>query len=86
MTRSCDYLAHADRAASRRTTWVFRFGDDASYTIHFDRRALDTTARGGRGCVIVETSPDEWVKFLSADVEGRRRWLRSGAPREQAAP
>jgi hypothetical protein len=24
----------------------------------------------------VETSPDEWVQFLSADVEGRRRWLR----------
>ena len=26
--------------------------------------------------VIVQTSPDEWVKCLSADVEGRRRWLR----------
>jgi DNA-binding HxlR family transcriptional regulator len=26
--------------------------------------------------VIVQTSPDEWVKGLSADVEGRRRWLR----------
>jgi hypothetical protein len=26
--------------------------------------------------VVVQTTPEEWVKFLSTDVEGRRRWLR----------
>jgi hypothetical protein len=35
--------------------------------------------QNGQSCLVlsqVETSPEEWVKFLSADVEGRRRWLR----------
>ena len=70
------YLAHRRPRGTRRTTWVFRFGDDRSYTIHFDG-ARWTRQRGEVAAdVIVETSPDEWVKFLSADVEGRRRWLR----------
>ena len=70
------YLAHRRPRGTRRTTWVFRFGDDRSYTIRFDG-ARWTRQRGEVAAdVIVETSPDEWVKFLSADVEGRRRWLR----------
>src|SRR5439155_869828 len=60
----------------RRTTWVFRFGEARSYTIRFGG-ARWTRQRGEAAAdVIVQTSPDEWVKFLSADVEGRRRWLR----------
>jgi DNA-binding HxlR family transcriptional regulator len=70
------YLAHRRPRGAGRTTWVFRFGDDRSYTIRFDG-ARWTRQRGEAAAdVIVETSPDEWVKFLSADVEGRRRWLR----------
>lgn len=72
------YLAHRRPRGTGRTTWVFRFGDDRSYTIRFDG-ARWTRQRGevaAAADVIVQTSPDEWVKFVSADVEGRRRWLR----------
>jgi len=72
------YLAHRRPPGTRRTTWVFRFGDDRSYTVRFDgarwaRQRGESTAAAD---VIVQTSPEEWVKFLSTDVEGRRRWLR----------
>ena len=70
------YLAHRRPRGTRRTSWVFRFGEDRSYTIRFDG-ARWTRQRGEAAAdVIVQTSPDEWVKCLSADVEGRRRWLR----------
>jgi DNA-binding HxlR family transcriptional regulator len=70
------YLSHRRLRGRGRTTWVFRFGDDRSYTIHFDG-ARWTRQRGETAAdVIVQTSPDELVNFLSADVEGRRRWLR----------
>jgi DNA-binding HxlR family transcriptional regulator len=70
------YLAHRRTRATRRVTWVVRFGGDRSYTIRFDG-ARWTRQRGETGAdVVVQTSPEEWVKFLSADVEGRRRWLR----------
>ena len=72
------YLAHRRPRGTGRTTWVFRFGDDRSYTIRFDG-ARWTRQRGevaAAADVIVRTSPGQWVKFVSADVEGRRRWLR----------
>jgi DNA-binding HxlR family transcriptional regulator len=70
------YLSHRRPRGRGRTTWVFRFGDDRSYTIHFDG-ARWTRQRGETAAdVIVQTSADELVNFLSADVEGRRRWLR----------
>ena len=70
------YLSHRQPRGRGRTTWVFRFGDDRSYTIHFDG-ARWTRQRGETAAdVIVQTSPDELVNFLSADAEGRRRWLR----------
>jgi DNA-binding HxlR family transcriptional regulator len=72
------YLAHRRPQGRGRTTWVFRFGNGRSYTIRFDG-ARWTRQRGEAAAdVIVQTSPEEWVKFLSADVEGRRRWLRKG--------
>jgi len=70
------YLARRRPPITDRTTWLFRFGDDRSYSIRFDG-ARWTRQRGEAAAdVIVQTSPDEWVHFLSADVEGRRRWLR----------
>jgi hypothetical protein len=55
---------------------VFRFGHDRSYTIRFDG-ARWTRQRGEAAAdVIVQTSPEDWVRFLGADTEGRRRWLR----------
>ncbi len=76
MDATVRYLAHRRTRATRRTSWAFSFGDDRSYTIRFDG-ARWTRQRGEAAAdVVVETSPEEWVKFLSADVEGRRRWLR----------
>jgi DNA-binding HxlR family transcriptional regulator len=70
------YLAYRRPEGTGRPTWVFRFGDDRSYTIRFDG-ARWTRQRGEAAAdVLVQTSPDEWVNFLSADVEERRRWLR----------
>ena len=70
------YLAHRGPRGTGRTTWVFRFGDDRSYTIRFDGTRWIRQRGEGAADVVVQTTPDEWVKFLSADVEGRRRWLR----------
>jgi DNA-binding HxlR family transcriptional regulator len=70
------YLAYRRPEGTGRPTWVFRFGDDRSYTIRFDG-ARWTRQRGEAAAdVLVQASPDEWVNFLSADVEDRRRWLR----------
>jgi DNA-binding HxlR family transcriptional regulator len=70
------YLAHRRPRVTGRPSWLFRFGDDRSYTIRFDG-ARWTRQRGEAAAdVIVQTSPEEWVNFLSADVEARRRWLR----------
>ena len=70
------YLAHRRPRGTGRTTWVFRFGDDRGYTIRFDGTRWIRQRGEGAADVVVQTTPDEWVKFLSADVEGRRRWLR----------
>ena len=70
------YLAHRRPRGTGRTTWVFRFGDDRSYTIRFDGTRWIRQRGEGAADVVVQTTPDEWVKFLSADVAGRRRWLR----------
>jgi len=51
---------------------------DASLRIRFDG-ARWTRQRGEAAAnIIVLASPDERVNFLSRDVEGRRRWLRTG--------
>jgi DNA-binding HxlR family transcriptional regulator len=75
------YLAHHQPRATRRIAWAFCFGDDRSYTIRFNG-ARWTRQRGEAAAdVVVQTSPEEWVKFLSADFEGRRRWLRKRGAR-----
>jgi DNA-binding HxlR family transcriptional regulator len=71
------YLAHRRPRGPGRPTWVFRFGDDRTYTIRFDGVRWTRQCGESPADVIVQTSPDEWVSFLSADVEGRRRWLRT---------
>src|SRR5215470_19272810 len=71
------YLAHRRPRGLGRPTWVFRFDDERSYTIRFDGGRWTRRRGESRADVIVQTSPDEWVSFLSADVEGRRRWLRT---------
>ena len=70
------YLDHRHVRAARPTAWVIRFGDDRSYTIRFDGARWSRQRGDAPSDVTVQTSPADWVKFLSADVEGRRRWLR----------
>ena len=50
--------------------------NDRSYTIRFDGARWSRQRGDASADVSVQTSPAEWVTFLSADVEGRRRWLR----------
>jgi DNA-binding HxlR family transcriptional regulator len=70
------YLAQCRTRGARRMAWSFRFGDDRSYTIRFDGTRWIRQRGEAAADVVVQTTPEEWVKFLSTDVEGRRRWLR----------
>jgi DNA-binding HxlR family transcriptional regulator len=76
MDATVRYLAHRRPRGTRRTTWVFRFGDDRSYTIRFDGTRWIRQRGEAAADVVVQTTPEEWVKFLSTEVEDRRRWLR----------
>src|SRR2546422_5955461 len=70
------YLNRRRVRAERHVVWVIHFGEDRSYTIRFDGTRWSRQRGAASADVTVQTSPPEWVKFLSADVEGRRRWLR----------
>ena len=74
--RTVRYLDHRGVRTARPTIWVIRFGDDRSCTIRFDGARWSRQRGDGAADVIVQTSPAEWVTFLGADVDGRRRWLR----------
>ena len=70
------YLAQRRMRGARRMAWVFRFGGDRSYTIRFDGTRWIRERGEAAADVVVQTTPEELVQFLSTDVEGRRRWLR----------
>ncbi len=70
------YLNRRRVRAERQVVWVIQFGEDRSYTIRFDGTRWSRQRGAASADVTVQTSPPEWVKFLSADVEGRGRWLR----------
>jgi len=70
------YLHRRRVRAERHVVWVIHFGEDRSYTIRFDGTRWSRQRGAASADVTVQTSPPEWVKCLSADVEGRRRWLR----------
>jgi DNA-binding HxlR family transcriptional regulator len=70
------YLNRRGVRAPRHVVWVIHFGEDRSYTIRFDGGRWSRQRGEAHADVTVQTSPQEWVKFLSADPEGRRRWLR----------
>lgn len=70
------YLNRRRVRAARRVVWVILFGEDRSYTIRFDGARWSRQRGAAPADVTVQTSPPEWVKFLSADPKGRRRWLR----------
>ena len=58
--------------------WVLRFGGDRTYTIRFDgRRWSRQRGEGGAADIVIDTTPQAWVRFLALDRDGRRRWLRA---------
>ena len=69
------YLERRGARPARSLAWVVRFPDDRSYTIRFDGEHWSRQRGEAAADVVVETSPDGWVRFLDADREGRRRWL-----------
>ncbi len=69
------YLEHRGVRLARPTAWVVRFGGDRSYTIRFDGEHWSRHRGEAAADIVVETSPEGWVRFLAADREGRRRWL-----------
>jgi len=69
------YLERRGARPARPLAWVVRFPDDRSYTIRFDGEHWSRQRGEATADVVVETSPDGWVRFLAADREGRRRWL-----------
>ena len=70
------YLGHRRVRPARPVAWVVRFGNDRSYTIRFDGARWSRQRGEEAADVIVQTSPEDWVRFLGADLDGRRRWLR----------
>jgi DNA-binding HxlR family transcriptional regulator len=70
------YLNRRRVRAARRVVWAVHFGEDRSYTIRFDGARWSRQRGAAPADVTVQTSPPEWVKFLSTDPKGRRRWLR----------
>jgi DNA-binding HxlR family transcriptional regulator len=69
------YLERRSVRPTRPVAWVVRFGDDRSYTIRFDGERWSRQRGEGTADVVVDTSPEGWIKFLAADRAGRRRWL-----------
>lgn len=69
------YLERRRVRPASPVAWVVRFPGDRSYTIRFDGESWSRQRGEAAADVVVETSPEEWVTFLSADRDSRRRWL-----------
>ena len=78
------YLDLRDVRLSRPAVWLLRFGGDRAYVLRFDGERWSRQRGEAAADVTVTTSPEEWVGFLGADRDARRRWLRKasavGAP------
>src|SRR4051812_39611035 len=72
---------------SAPASWSIRFGD-AVYTLRYDGERWSYQRGEETPDLTVETTPEEWINFLLADREGRRRLapsLRLSGPPEQIA-
>jgi len=69
------YLERRRARSARPSAWTVRFGEDKSYTIRFDGERWSRQRGESASDVVVDTTPERWVKFLAADRDGRRRWL-----------
>jgi DNA-binding HxlR family transcriptional regulator len=69
------YLERRGARLTRPAAWVVRLAGEQSYTIRFDGERWSRQRGEAAADVVVETSPDGWVRFLAAGRDGRRRWL-----------
>jgi DNA-binding HxlR family transcriptional regulator len=69
------YLDRRRVRPEQPVSWIVRFGDDRSYTLRFDGRRWSRRRGEEPGDVVIDTSPEAWVRFLSGDRKGRRRWV-----------
>ena len=69
------YLDRRGVRPERPVSWVVRFPHDRSYTLRFDGRHWSRRRGEEPADVVIETSPERWVRFLASDRKGRRRWL-----------
>ena len=69
------YLEHRRVRPPRPITWVLRFAPDRSYTLRFDGARWSRQRGEAEADLVIQTSPEGWVRFLSADRSGRARWL-----------
>jgi len=69
------YLERRGVRLARPVAWLVRFGRDRSYVIRFDGQHWSRQRGEAPADVVIETSPQGWVKFLAADRDARRHWL-----------
>lgn len=69
------YLNRRRVCLAQPIAWVVRFTDRSSATIRFDGERWSRRRGEEPADVVIETSPEAWVTFLTSGVDARRRWL-----------
>jgi DNA-binding HxlR family transcriptional regulator len=69
------YLERRGVRPAHAVAWVLRFPNERSYTVRFDGERWSRERGEAPADVVIDTTPEGWVRFLSGDREGRRRWL-----------
>jgi DNA-binding HxlR family transcriptional regulator len=69
-------LNHRDVRPRRPTTWLLRFDGDRAHTIRFDGERWSTTPGDAEADVLIETTADNWIAFLTAREAQRPRGAR----------
>jgi DNA-binding HxlR family transcriptional regulator len=69
------YLNRRGVRPAHPVAWVVRFTDGRGYTIRFDGVRWSRQRGEEPADVVVETSPEAWVGFLTGSPEDRQRWL-----------
>ena len=71
------YLERRGVRPTRPIAWALRFGGERSYTIRFDGHRWSRERGEAPADIVIDTTPEAWVRFLSLDRAGRQRWLRT---------
>jgi DNA-binding HxlR family transcriptional regulator len=71
------YLQRRGVRPTSPVAWVLRFAGDRTYTVRFDGERWSRHRGETAADIVIETSPQAWVRFLAADRDARRRWLRT---------